>query len=304
MATASWSLTGTSRIDAGGGIDTITFDFKLTDATFTWSGNEVIVDTANSHTVLTGFETYVFPDGTVNNNDGDVLVDDLYYYSRNHDVWNAHVDADPHYHSIGWHEWRDPNAFFSTSFYLAVNPDVKASGVDPLIHFDTDRLDAGPPALDRVRRRAYLEGQSRHRGRACRPARAFPADRRAARGASRSRSPAPAPNGFDYVYYLQHNPGRRGGACRSAAALPDGRLEGGAQSERAVRHQGLSRDLRGRRGGGHQPARSLQPVRLEGGARSVGRFRHDAYLAAYPDVAWGNINPLVHYLQYGIHEGR
>ena len=65
-----------------------------------------------SHTVLTGFNTYVFTDGTVNENDGDPLVDDLFYYSHNHDVWNAHVDADQHYHQYGWHEGRDPNAFF------------------------------------------------------------------------------------------------------------------------------------------------------------------------------------------------
>jgi len=36
-----------------GGIDTIIFDFKLTDATFTWIGNELIVETATSRTVLT-----------------------------------------------------------------------------------------------------------------------------------------------------------------------------------------------------------------------------------------------------------
>ena len=56
----------------------------------------------------------MFTDGTVDNNDGDPLVDDLFYYSQNHDVWNAHVDADAHYHTFGWHEGRDPNAFFST----------------------------------------------------------------------------------------------------------------------------------------------------------------------------------------------
>ena len=31
------ALPGNERIDAGGGNDTVTFDFKLTDATVTWS---------------------------------------------------------------------------------------------------------------------------------------------------------------------------------------------------------------------------------------------------------------------------
>src|SRR6185295_6550967 len=117
--------------------------FNLVDATFTWLGNQVVVDTASSHTVLNGFERFVFNDGTVNNNDGNPLVDDLFYYSRYHDVWNAHVDADAHYNSSGWHEWRDPSAFFSTSFYLAVYQDVKAAGVNPLVQFDQSGWQGG-----------------------------------------------------------------------------------------------------------------------------------------------------------------
>ena len=50
--------------------DTITFDFRLVDATITWRGNAVIIDGPSSHTVLTGFQKYVFTDGTVDNNDG------------------------------------------------------------------------------------------------------------------------------------------------------------------------------------------------------------------------------------------
>src|SRR5262249_6171833 len=130
------ALAGSERIDAGPGVDTITFGFRLTDATITFAGNQVIVDGTSSHTVVTGFEVYGLTDGRVNQNDGGPLVDDLYYYSRNPDVWNAHVDADAHYHQFGWHEGRDPNAFFSTTFYLSLNQDVKAAGVDPLVHFD------------------------------------------------------------------------------------------------------------------------------------------------------------------------
>ena len=48
----------------------------------------------------------------MNNNDGSALIDDLFYNSQYHDVWNAHVDADAHYNAYGWHEWRDPSAFF------------------------------------------------------------------------------------------------------------------------------------------------------------------------------------------------
>src|SRR6185369_2817299 len=65
------ALPGTEYIDALGGNDSITFDFKLVDATLSWVGNTIIVDTATSHTVISGFEVFRFTDGTVNNNDGD-----------------------------------------------------------------------------------------------------------------------------------------------------------------------------------------------------------------------------------------
>jgi hypothetical protein len=95
------ALPGNERIDAGGGIDTVTFGFKLTDATVRYAGKAVIIDgPTGSHTVLTGFEKFVFTDGTVDNADGSPLIDDPRYYARNHDVWNAHVDADQHYNTL------------------------------------------------------------------------------------------------------------------------------------------------------------------------------------------------------------
>ena len=64
------ALPGNERIDALGGNDTITFNFRLVDATVTYQGNKVIINSGSSHTVLTGFEKYVFTDGTVDTNDG------------------------------------------------------------------------------------------------------------------------------------------------------------------------------------------------------------------------------------------
>src|SRR5262249_31717146 len=117
---------------------TATFNFRLLDATVSYSGDNVVIDgPGGSHTVLNGFvHTFVFTDGTVENRDGNPLVDDLFYYSHNHDVWSAHVDADEHFNTFGWKEGRDPNAFFDTKGYLAAYADVKAAGVNPLTHYD------------------------------------------------------------------------------------------------------------------------------------------------------------------------
>jgi fibronectin-binding autotransporter adhesin len=120
------------------GVDTINFNFRLVDATVTYSGYDTIIDGPNgsSHTITTGFETFVFTDGTVNDRDGSPLIDDLFYYSRNHDVWNAHMDADTHFNLYGWREGRDPNAWFDTKGYLAHYTDVAAAGINPLTHYD------------------------------------------------------------------------------------------------------------------------------------------------------------------------
>ena len=65
----------------------------------------------------------------------DSLFDTNWYLAHNPDVKAAGIDPLIHYEEYGWKEGRDPSAAFSTSGYLAANPDVKAAGVDPLLHY-------------------------------------------------------------------------------------------------------------------------------------------------------------------------
>ena len=85
--------------------------------------------------MVNGFWNYSFTDGVVWHG-SDPLVDNLFYYSTYHDIWAAGIDPSAHYHASGWHEGRDPNAFFSTSWYLSTNGDIAAAGIDPLNHYD------------------------------------------------------------------------------------------------------------------------------------------------------------------------
>ena len=217
--------------------------------------------------MLTGFEAFVFTDGTVDNNDGIRLIDDLFYYSKYHDVWNAHVDADAHFVSFGRDEGRDPNAFFSTVVYRSANPDVAVAGVNPLDHFDAAGWLEGRVPSIHFDPAQYLAANPDVAAAGVNPLRHY-----LQFGYQEGRQPfAPseliAANGFDYVYYLNHNPDVAAANIDPFAALHDGRLARGAQSERAVRRQRLSGDLWRRR-----------------------RPR--------------NVNPLDHYNQFGWHEGR
>jgi autotransporter-associated beta strand protein len=259
-------LPGNVRIDALGGLDTITFDFALVDATVSYAGNTVVIDGPSSHTVLTGFETFVFTDGTVENDDGNLLIDDLFYSSQYHDVWNAHADADSHYDAVGWQQGRDPSAFFDTSLYLAAYPDVAAAGANPLSHFDTiGWKELRVPALD-FGAREYLAANPDVAAANVDPLWHF-----LAVGASEGRQPiAPdrliGSNGFDYVYYLN--------------AYAD------------VKAAGVD------------PLRHFQTVGWMEGRNPNALFDTAGYLATYTDVAAAHINPLDHYNSAGWHEGR
>jgi hypothetical protein len=262
----SFAPTGNAHIDAGTGTDTITFDFRLVDATVTYAGNQVTIDAPSRHMVLSGFEVFNFTDGTVNNNDGNWLVDDLFYYSQNHDVWNAHADADVHYNTTGWKEGRDPDAFFDTSIYLSANPDVAARGANPLAHYDTTGWREGRvPSLD-FDGRLYLDANPDVKAAHIDPLLHF-----LAVGASEGRLPIKptelaTANGFDFVYYLANNP--------DVAAA------------------------------GIDPFWHFQNIGWREGRNPNAYFDTAGYLGVYTDVAAAHINPLDHYNVSGWHEGR
>jgi hypothetical protein len=300
------ALPGNARIDAGGGIDSVTFGFRLTDATVRHAGNTVVIDgPAGSHTVLTGVEKFLFSDGTVNNADGNPLVDDLFYYARNHDVWNAHVDADQHYNTQGWHEGRDPSAFFSTALYLAANPDVKAAGVNPLTHFDQFGWHEGRAASLDFDARAYLATYADVAAAQVDPLWHF-----LATGAGEARLPfAPPsellmPNGFDFVHYLQSNPDVAAAGVDPFWHFQSVGWKEGRNPNALFDTAGYLATYTDVAGAQVNPLDHYNTHGWhEGRDPSVG-FDTSAYLAANPDVAAAHVNPLLHYLQFGQHEGR
>jgi VCBS repeat-containing protein len=286
------------------GTDTITFDFRLVDATVTYKGHLIVVDGPSSHTVLSGFEVFNFADGTVHNDDGDRLVDDLYYYSQNHDVWNAHADADQHYHSVGWKEGRDPDALFDTSLYLALNRDVAAAGIDPLVHFDQSGWKEGRIPSAEFGPKQYL---------ALYPdvaaAHIDPLDHFLRNGMEENRK-APqagepiALNGFDYAYYLLHNPDVAAAGIDpywhyETIGWKEGRDPNALFDDRGYLANNPDVAAAGINPLDHYHASGWR----EGRDPSVS-FDTTSYLAAYADVAAAGIDPLEHYLVAGIHENR
>jgi hypothetical protein len=147
---------GNDTADGGNGTDTVRFSSNFTAYTFTFSGNEVIVDGPDGHDTFTNFERFAFRDVTFERG-GNVLIDDFYYYAQNPDVYAAGMDAAFHFNVVGWQEGRNPNAYFDVDYYLTNNPDVAAAGVNPLQHYLSSGASEGrnPSALFDTA--AYLE---------------------------------------------------------------------------------------------------------------------------------------------------
>ena len=152
-----------------------------------------------------------------------------FYLAVNPDVKAAGVNPLDALRQTGWNEGRVPSLTFDPAAYLAANPDVAAAHVDPL--------------------RAFPAVRRRRRARADRADRADRAER------------------LRLCLLPAEQSRRRGGRRRSVPAFREHRLEGRAQSERAVRHAA-------------------------------------AISTNYTDVAAAGVNPLDHYNMFGWHEGR
>ena len=151
----------------------------------------------------------------MHNDDGNPLVDDLFYYANVHDVWNAHVDADAHYNSFRLAREARPERVLQHPIYLSANPDVAANGINPLTHFHqigwiegrvrSLNFDVRVPAANPDVAAAHIDPLAHFLARRGRRTPAVPGGQ------------LPAPNGFDYVYYMQHNPDAT--QCRNLAEM-------------------------------------------------------------------------------------
>ncbi|SFG49332.1 Ig-like domain-containing protein [Methylobacterium gossipiicola] len=292
------------------------FGFAFTEARVEVLGETLVLTGPDGqHHDLNGIGTLRFTDGTIQQNDGHGVVDDAWYLSHNLDVWRAGVDADTHYATYGWHEGRDPNAYFSTGSYLGVNSDVAAAGINPLEHYVQYGEHEGRNTSANFSGDAYLALNpevAAAGGNALEHYLAF------GRGEGRTVQDGEGARGhigaFDPGFYLAQNPD-----VAAAAQGPEVKI---LVSDFAFRHYLDYGASEGRAPNAlfdpgfyltHNPdvaAAGLNPLlHYEEYGWREGRdpgpgFDTDAYLTRNPDVAAADIDPLQHFLDYGLQEGR
>ena len=258
-------------------IGSASFNFSFLDARVQFNGTSVtITGPDGSSQTVSGIHNYIFTDGTIDEDKGSRLVDDLYYFAYNKDVWASHLDAETHYNAYGWMEGRNPNGYFSTSGYLGVNRDVKAAGLNALVHYDLYGWKEGRDPSASFDNERYLANNVDVKSAGVDPLNHFlsngQAEGRQAYGAI-GPSNSIVHGSFDGEYYLLANPDVLKG-------LPSG-LDA---SEFAYQH--------------------FQSYGWREGRDPSAYFSTKGYLDAYHDVANTGVNPLTHYDLYGWREGR
>ncbi len=82
-----------------------------------------------------------------------------YYLQTYRDVRAGGMDPVLHYVRTGWHEGRRPAAWFDTAYYLEANPDIREAGVNPFWHYLVIGRREGRAALrEGGYRREVIEG--------------------------------------------------------------------------------------------------------------------------------------------------
>ncbi len=306
-------LTGTAGndlIDGGAGSDTLLVNQPFSAVTVTRGDNGYVFTGPDGRDVVRNVENFAFSDGVIKQYQGGglgALVDDLFYYASNPDVYAAGVDAQLHYGQFGIREGRDPNAFFDTTAYLAANPDVARAGVNPLEHYYLagwrEGRDPGPSFDDE----SYLA-----RNPDVAAAGVNPLEHYLLFGQAEGRTVGPAigprstigATGFDREFYLLSNEDvARSGIDPQSHFNQYGWREG--RDPNALFDTSAYLQQYGDvRAAGVNPLEHYHATGFREGRDPSGAFDTSSYLAANPDVAAAGVDPLVHYLTFGAVEGR
>jgi Ca2+-binding RTX toxin-like protein len=294
---------GADTLTGSSGIDTAVFNVDFNTVNVSFEGKKVIIESAEGRDVLTGIESLQFTDGTIQLLDDNPLVNDLFYFAANKDVWDAGLDAESHYNTSGWLEGRDPSALFSTNGYLSANADVKAAGINPLQHFDQVGWREGRDPSAGFDVQLYLEHNPDVAAAGINPLAHYETHGRA-EGRETFAAIGNVINGFDAEYYLLANPDVGLAGIDPFFHFQVVGWQEGRDPNAWFDTSGYLATYGDVAAAGINPLDHYMAIGAKEGRDPSAAFDTSDYLAANPDVAAAGINPLQHFLQFGIHEGR
>ena len=230
----------------------------------------------------------------------DALFDILYYLAQAAGVTAAAAYA--HFLTTGWKLGLNPSALFNTNYYLANNPDVKAFGINPLLHFEQVGAAQGrdPSALFSVS--DYLTANPDVKAAGVNALTHYLNSGRAeGRLAFAPGTPDP---GVDAAAYYAANPDVRAAGIDAATHYNSNGWHEGRNPNAYFDTNYYLANNPDVKTAGVDPLTHFETIGWKEGREPSLLFSDAKYLAANPDVKAAGINPLLHYLTNGRAEGR
>ncbi len=224
------------------------------------------------------------------------LFDRNYYLASNPDVAASGTEPITHYLLRGAHEGRNPHPIFDSAWYEKQNPDVTAAGINPLVHYLLQGWKEGRAPNPLFDLDYYFRGEN-EQARHVDPA----AKHYLEVGWKKGLNPHVL---FDGVWYLEQNPDiSRSGLNPLAHYLDRG------WKEKRSPHPLLNADWYLAQLPAEQGDKVVPPVHYASYGWRAGLTPHPLfdvsfYLEQNPDVSAAGIDPLEHYLSKGWQEGR
>lgn len=290
---------GSDTLSGQAGWDTAYFDFSLLDTKVAYREGTMTIGHTGSLDRLISIEQMQFLDGTIVQSDDNMLVDDMFYFAQNNDVFQARMEAERHFSLYGWKEGRDPNGFFDTSAYLETYRDVAAAGMNPLEHYAQYGWKEGRDPSSLFDTSDYLRFNPDVAASGLNPLAHY-----LTYGAYEGRKiDAGTPLVDDMFYFKNYKDVANSNYDPEDHFAQFGWREGRDPNAFFDTSDYLAtyRDVAA---AGMNPLEHYKNYGWHEGRDPSKIFDTDGYLELNPDVAAAGMNPLEHFLNYGIHEGR
>ena len=202
----------------------------------------------------------------------DAYFDNDYYLAQNPDIRASGIAPLMHFELYGWHEGREPSLLFSGAKYLAANADVRASGINPLLHY-----------------LLYGRGEGRIEF---------------ISGGAVQADPLIDANYYDRQLGATLVPTGTAAERQAASSYGDTGWKRGLNPDAFFDTKYYLDHNPDVAAANYDPLKHYEQYGWHEGRDPSAQFSTSKYLAAYSDVRAAGINPLEHFLLYGHTEGR
>ena len=200
------------------------------------------------------------------------------------------------YHGGGWKVVNDPNPLFNAAYYLGNNPDVAATGADPLAHYEAHGAAEGRSPSPLFDDRFYLGSNPDVAAAGANPLLHYEQF-----GWHEGRNPNPL---FDNNYYLGHNPDVAASGMNPLVHYDEFGWKEGRNPDALFDTRYYLSHNPDVAAADTDPLAHFASTGWHEGRNPDALFDVSYYLAHNPDVAASGMNPLVHYDEFGWKEGR